>query len=420
MKILFLDHPQFTSASFFLWHGLNEVLSKWSVLAYPHIPTHYNEDMVNFGSLPWFSEMRDRALRGELPSGVPPFAPGEDLTGGGQMVTKRYESSRRFAPPGSPPTEDSVVASLSSGEFSLIVLSNSHRVPTIALGRLRERARALPPIVYYDAGERDELNEHWIHVFRPSLVFKQILTPAVAARGLSVPIKGYGLRMLPLPLSSPIVGRGEHFVAGIPIEWMRDNDDPLEKMFDVFYSMGPTWEGRAPVLSMLDALCRDRGLSTIGNVTYKNYHLVLSRSRTAVTMRGSGRDTQRYWEVPLYKTLMLADGTMGCLHPYAFEDGKTAVFWRSVDELREKVLRYAPRAAGSAEEQERLAISRAGKEHLWKYHSTGSRAVFFLDRVKESLPGVVDGAADEAVSRWKQTFGWDGRPWQSPAIGGEL
>lgn len=420
MKILFLDHPQFTSASFFLWHGLNEVLPRGSVLAYPHIPTHYDEDAVNFGDLPWFVEMSDRARRGELPPGVPPFAPDEGLTGGGQMFTKRYESSMRFAPPSSPPTEESVASGLGAGEFSLVVLSNSHRVPTIALGRLRDRARGMPPVVYYDAGERDELNEHWVHVFRPSLVFKQILTPAVAARGLSVPIRGYGLRMLPLPLSSPIVGRSEPFVAGLPIQWMRDNDDPLEKLFEVFYSMGPTWEGRAPVVAMLDSLCRERGLSTVGNVTYKNYHIVLSRSRVAVTMRGSGRDTQRYWEIPLYKTLMLADGTMGCLHPYPFEDGRTAVFWKSLEDLREKVLRYAPKGVPAQMEAERLAISRAGKDHLWRYHSTGSRAIFFLERVREHLPGVVDGPADAAISRWKEGYGWDGRPWEGPASGGVL
>lgn len=418
MKVLFLDHPQFTSASFFLWHGLNEILPQGSVVVYPHLPTHYDAPSVNFDILPWFGEMRARALAGDLPRGVPPFAPGEDLTGGGQRVVRRYEASRTFPPPASPPTEDGVVASLNAGEFSLVVLSNSHRVPTIALGRLRERARSMPPVVYYDAGERDEFNEHWVHAFRPSLVFKQILTPEVAARGLSVKIPGYELRMLPLPLSSPVVGMGEHFIAGVPVQWMRDNDDPPDKLFDVFYAMGPTWPGRAPVVSMLDSLCRERGLSTTQTVTYKNYHIVVSRSRTAVTMRGSGRDTQRYWEIPLCKTLMLSDGTMGCVHPYPFEDGKTAVFWRSLDDLREKVLRYAPRAAP---EQERHAISLAGKEHLWRYHSTGSRAVFFLDRVREALGGgVFDPAAEAAASRWKDDHRWDGRDWRGPVAGADL
>lgn len=417
MRILFLDHPQFTSATFFLWHGLNEILAPGSVVLHPNIPTHFDADAVNFDDLPWFRDMTGQVARKELPWGVPPFAPGEELAGGGQKVVKRYEAARRFKPPDRIPEETEIASMLNSGDFSLVILGNSHRVPTIALGRLRERVKAMPPIVYYDAGERDELNEHWVHVFRPRLTFKQILTPEVGKRGLTTKIPSYDFKILPLPLSSPLVGTNEHFPVGIPIHWFRDNDDPLDKLFDIFYSMGPTWDGRATVIRMLDALTKETGAATVGTVTYKNYHVVVSRSRMAVTMRGSGRDTQRYWEIPLYKTLMLADGTMGAIHPYPFEDGKTAVFYRSLEDLREKVVRYLPRQGRM--EEERHAIARAGKEHLWKYHSTGARAVFFLERIKEHL-GIIDSDADSAINRWKNDHKLDERAWPGPVEGGNF
>jgi hypothetical protein len=415
MRILFLDHPQFTSGSHFLWHGLNENLPAGSVVAYPHIPTHYSADEMNLDDLEWFREMEGYVRNGARPQGIPPFAPGEGLTGGNQKIIKRYEASKKFRPPDNIPSEQYIRDELAAGRFSLIILANSHRVPTIALGRLRDSLGNLPPIVYYDAGERDELNEHWVHAFRPALVFKQILTPSVEARGLSVPIANYKFKLLPLPLSSPILDMDSPM--GIPMQWFRKNDDPLDKLFDVFYRMGPTWPGREPVLTMLDALCQEKGLVTTGLATYTNYHVVLSRSRMAVTMRGSGRDTQRYWEIPLYKTLMVSDGTMGCIHPYPFEDGKTAVFYSSINDLRMKLLRYMPR--NGPNEAELQAIARAGKDHLWKYHSTGARAVFFLERVREYI-GISDAETEAAVERWKRDHKWDSRPWRGPVAGGNL
>lgn len=410
MRILFLDHPQFTSGSFFLWHGLNEVLPG-AVVAYPHIPTHYDADQFDMRAQPWFVDMEALVARKELPPGIPPFALGEGLTGGGQTETKRYGMSKKFTWPSEILGESQIVQQLEAGLFDLVILANSHRVPTIALGRLKERVRSMPPIVYYDAGERDELNEHWIHVFRPSLVFKQILTPEVLNRGLTAKIQGYSLRMLPLPLSSPIVDQRDMMLEKLPWSFTRSTDEPHYKMFDIYYTMGDTWPARKPLLGMLDSFCRTRNIIALGWMTTENYHIAISRSRMAVTMRGSGRDTQRYWEIPLYETLMLADGTMGCIHPYPFEDGKTASFYGSLDDLMHKLERYLPK--GGSGEAERRTISMAGKEHLRRYHSTAARSVFFLDRVREHLGVSPSPDQESSLSRWKEEHGWS-PSWQGP------
>jgi len=413
VRILFLDHPQFTSGSYFLWHGLNEVLGPGAVVLHPHIPTHYDADVFDVRGQPWFREMEAAVARRDLPYGIPPFAPGEGLTGNGEFEIKRYALGRKFAPPAEPADEARVARELDEGRFDLAVLSNSHRVPTLALARLKRRVRTMPPVVYYDAGERDEFNEHWAHVFRPELVFKQILTPDVEARGLSVPIPGYALRMLPLPLCSPIADNLSVTLGSARMEAYQGLDARASKIFDVFFWLGPSWGGRAAVIRALELFCKERELSWLGCVSHILYHLVLATSRMAVTMRGSGRDTQRYWEIPLYRTLMLADGTMGCLHPYAFEDGKNAVFYHSVEELLGKI-DFFLRETGEADR-----ISLAGKEHLRRYHTTGSRAVFFLERVQEHL-GVTDEETRRAAARWKETRVWDGRPWRTAAVGGNL
>lgn len=413
MRILFLDHPQFTSGSYFLWHGLNEVLGSEAVVLYPYIPTHYDADRFDVREQPWFQEMDAAVTKGELPEGIPKFAPGEGLTGGGQFEIRHYEQGRKFASPNEPPSEGKILLELEEGRFDLVILSNSHRVSTIALGRLKQRVKTLPPIVYYDAGERDELNEHWVHVFRPQLVFKQILTPEVEARGLSVQIPGYMLRMLPLPLSSPIADNPTGRIGPAFSEIYQKLDGIDSKIFDIFFWLGSTWPGRAPTLSALEEFCRNRKIEWVGCMGNALYHVVLAISKIALTMRGSGRDTQRYWEIPLYRTLMLSDGTMGCLHPYAFEDGKTASFYNSIDELLGKIDFFLK------EKKAADRIASAGKEHLRKYHTTGSRAVFFLERVSEYL-GVTDEKTRAIIGRWKEAKAWDERSWKSPAVGGNL
>lgn len=414
MKILFVDHPQYISGSMRLWQGLSEMLPG-SVTLYPHVATHYGVESFDLAQQPWFQQMSAQAARGELPQGIPPFAPGEGLTGGGQTVIMHEGLVFKPPMPERPPDEDEVVRMLQANHFDLIVLANSNRVPTFALARLRDRVGALPPIVYYDAGERDELNEHWIHVFRPSIVFKQILTPEVLRRGLSVQIGGYTLKMFPLPLSNMFVdhpdftlGSGNHDRP--VIGKLRASDGPSNKEFDMFYYLGETWPTRRLATEALDELRVRRGFSYTKGVCFEAYNVVLSKSRLAVSMRGSGRDTTRYWEIPGYRTALVADGTMGCIHPYPFTHDETAIFYDSVQSLISMVDKYLSDTTGRLD-----AIAQAGKLHLWRYHSTAARCVFFLDRIRETLGISPDETQNKAISLWKVEHAWKDN-WEGPVV----
>ena len=422
MKILLLDHPQYTSATFFLWHGLKNLEAatgdRLSVTCYPFMPTHYDADEYDLREMPWWGELSSwvesaKRCGAGLPRGIPEFQTNEPVTSQGETLMRRGYPWGKIPRKNVCGDEASTVALLKQGYFDLIILGNSHRVPTIMLGRLRELAGKLPPIVYLDAGERDELNEHWIHVFQPSLVFKQILTPEVLKKGLSCGIPDYKLKMYPLPLSSPLVDNPEISFDGIPLQLLRHNSICKTKILQVYYSLGNTWGPRAEVLKAMDDLIARRGLSRVSGVHYSDYHFMLSKSRMAVTMRGSGRDTTRYWEIPLYKTAMVADGTMGCIHPYPFEHGKTALFWRSTDELVQLVEKHLLESGAEATELEKIAL--AGQQHLIRYHSTSARAAFFLDVVQQEL-GVVDASLVEALSQWKSAAGWEDRPWSGPVV----
>jgi len=421
-RILLVDHPQFTSATYYLWQGLKELEEMYperlSVSSYPYIPTNYDDDRFDLKDLPWFNwldELVENSKKNaaQLPYGIPPFHPDERLTSKSETFMMRGAYWKKFGKSGVIPDEAAAVAALNEGKFDLVILGNSHRVPTILLSRLKELVQNFPPVVYFDAGERDELNEHWIHVFRPDLVFKQILTPEVKARGLSVQIPNYKLRICPLPLSSPIVGCPDASIEGLSFKWLREQSQKSVKMLPLFYALGNTWPEREKVTEALDALVLRKNISRIKSCSYLNYNIVMAKSRMAVTMRGSGRDTNHYWEIPLYRTAMISDGTMGCIHPYPFEDGKTAIFYRSIPELVEIVERHLPESGYQAMELNRIAT--AGQEHLERYHSTAARAVFFLDILSQEM-NFLDPGLRDALSEWKRSKQWEERPWAGPVV----
>jgi len=421
-RILLVDHPQFTSATYYLWQGLKELEELYpeclSVSCYPYIPTNYDDDRFDLKDLKWFNwldELVENSKRNaaQLPYGIPPFQADERLTSKGETFMMRGAYWKKFKKTGVIEDESAAIAALQSGEFDLVVLGNSHRVPTILLSRLKERVQNFPPVVYFDAGERDELNEHWVHVFRPDLTFKQILTPEVKKKGLSVQIPGYKLRIYPLPLSSPIVGCPDASLEGLSFQWLREQSQKSVKMLPLFYALGNTWPEREKVTKALDDLVLRKDISRIKSCSYLNYNIVMAKSRMAVTMRGSGRDTNHYWEIPLYRTAMICDGTMGCIHPYPFEDQKTAIFYRSVPELVELVETYLTESGYAALELNRIATS--GQGHLEQYHSTAARAVFFLDILRQEL-NFSDPDLLGAIGKWKTLKRWDERPWEGPVV----
>jgi hypothetical protein len=184
-------------------------------------------------------------------------------------------------------------------------------------------------------------------------------------------------------------------------------------MLPVYYALGNTWPERDNVIRAMDELVLRKNLARIKNCSYLNYNIVMAKSRMAVTMRGSGRDTNHYWEIPLYRTTMICDGTMGCIHPYPFEDGKTALFYRSIQQLVEIVEAHLPESGPAAAELNR--ISTAGQQHLERYHSTTARAVFFLDILGKEL-NFLDAPLEGALAGWKSENKWDGRPWEGPVV----
>jgi hypothetical protein len=400
MKILLLDHPQHTHNTWMLYEGIVRVIGKNSVTVFPDKPPYFGNplstgngpaDEIDIRNIRWYRDVcRDIFEKNILPAGIPPFAPSETLTANNETVI-----SYRNLLPKSPVVamqqqldEDELIEMINNDVYSLIVLGNSHRVPTIALARLRDRCKRLPPIIYFDAGERDEMNAHWWHVFHPSLTFKAALTPEIFAQQGTpqVPCK-----LFPMPLSHTSV-------LGVDSELYNPKLVSLrERTNDIVCSFGPTWPTRSLVQDRVNSVSESMGLKSI----LKGYWPSdVASAKIGVSMRGSGRDTERYWEYPAVGAALLADGTMGCMHPYPFIDKENAVFYHNLDEL-ESGIKYL-----LEDEDRRKHIAMNGYNHLIRFHSVEARILYFFGILHQQLGVAFTQAQTNNIIRWRNEFGW--------------
>lgn len=392
MKILMLEHPQMDLGTFNLYNGLCDSIGDENIIVFPQKSLYFGKtDDFSSGYPAFLRKTYITDKTEQVPYGIPPFAPNEDVINGypqtrelPYLVTRGHHSEF---------TEDNVVSALKAGSFDFIILSSSNRVNTMALARLRDRMGGLdklPPIIYYDTGERDEFNEHWWHVFHPKVTFKLILTPKIHDE-----IKNkLNIDLHCLPHSSCLAGKDLRGLMNVyyPMLYGKQVSDYVtfndnDKCFDIYHAMGITHESRSRVIAEINEHLKGKhyiAISTPGHYhTYLNY---IAHSKIAVTMRGSGRDTSRYWDIPTFNTAMMCDESMGCLHPHPFVHRKTAIFYNentlhspdgeSIGRLFDIYLE---------DDKARERIARAGKIHLLRHHTNEARAEQFMEIVDKEL-----------------------------------
>lgn len=401
MKILYLEHPQEDLNAYNIYKGLCEVVGEENVIDFPYKKIYRAEqDLFNSEYL---NRLRREVTNSSLPYGIPPFQQNEDIISGWPNVTANYGS---FLPasdhpqmgpqgagkqPGHYPliglrtrgrdlSEDDIFQMLKRNEFAFIVLSSSHRVPTIALARFRDMMgglNKLPPIIYTDNGERDELNEHWAHVFNPAVIFKCTLTQQVR----DSLHKKYGWNLYSLPNSNFLLNEKVDFNIHFYVDEYKY--DWTSKKYDVFYQfMGR--ENREDVIKTMEHYCKNNTRTAYPeSADYHFYLELMANTKIVITHRGTCRETLRYWDIPLFPTLMLCDDTMGCIHPNPFEDKKNAIFYNdNPDTLLEELTDKCEYYLNNDSERERIALS--GMQHLRRFHSNKARAQYMLEVIKQN------------------------------------
>lgn len=106
----------------------------------------------------------------------------------------------------------------------------------------------------------------------------------------------------------------------------------VEIVNKVFYSGHNTHSFRGEVSKALVEM----GFPPADNQEKSKYNICLMRSLIGIAIRGNGWDTYRYWEVPYFGAAMLAQRP-GIVIPRDFEEGKEAVFFDGIPDMRLKL-----------------------------------------------------------------------------------
>jgi hypothetical protein len=118
---------------------------------------------------------------------------------------------------------------------------------------------------------------------------------------------------------------------------------------------------------------------SIQKIQAEEYRTLLSRSKMALSVRGGGFDTVRYWEIPASGALLISERP-DIVIPHNFEHGVHAIFCRPdlqdlpgwVRQLRDN-------------EPERQRMVEAAYRHLLAFHTSECRATYLLDLCRRSL-----------------------------------
>lgn len=110
------------------------------------------------------------------------------------------------------------------------------------------------------------------------------------------------------------------------------------------------------------------------------YLKATAESKIAVSARGWGRDTLRFWEIAGYHTLLLSDNLRedwGLLHPYPYTHRENIVYFKKdLSDIEELIVYYLEN------EGEREKVIE--KQLAWtkEYHTNLARAKQFVEHVK--------------------------------------
>ena len=254
-----------------------------------------------------------------------------------------------------------VVANLLSKKFDLIVFGpRSHSVKALRDIIDRVERKKLPPVVFAEFEDYDTLRQDWMTEFKPDVCFKR--------ETLTSNFQTYSKqRIYPMPFSA-VLG---------PYTDLPD----CPKDIDIFFACGNTFDLREKVLVEVKRLAEKHQWNFVGGgnefrLNYADYHKHIRRAKIGISVRGWGRDTVRYWEIPSHPTLLVA-GKFDLAIPDPFTHNETAAFFKEdLSDLEDILYTYL------TDDVYRTHVAKCGHEHLKKHHTTEARARYMLEAIR--------------------------------------
>jgi len=265
--------------------------------------------------------------------------------------------------------------SLERNEYKIVVLASAKEDALNVFYQLLDGLRA--PWVFIDGGDRPEIGGDFLRVGGEKCfnIFHEVCRikkpGAIFKRELYSGEKGGNIFPLQFSVNTSIV----------PIL-----DPSAEKSFNVVFWAVESSSVRREAFRILNGKYDCRANGSVPGQKFKGYGFrgggyfgALNRSRIALSFRGEGFDTLRYWEIPACGSLLVSENPEICI-PDNFQNKTHAVFCKNdLSDLIEILDYYI------SNEKEALEIARRGQEHLLKHHTHIKRAEYFLDVLDKSL-----------------------------------
>lgn len=342
MKVLFLDHPEADFLSGQVYLGLCQALGPENVVDYPYKKSYH-------GVLHEYPSVYDRNPGGTLWQSWQATDQGN--------VGKTGPFSWMIPQPGREWTEDEIVTRIA--DFDVVVLASPRPYNSAALSSLirrigRDKIRRL---VMMDGEDYTTIRWDFVETYLPSVYFKREMVPdPVEIYPMQKRSVAGRVRVVPFPFASPLPAF-----------------QPVKKDIDVLFLGGGTWGGRNDAC---DALRREFGDRFVGGVgvhyAYPEYLDAINRAKIAICVRGFGYDTLRFWEIPSFQTMMVAD-KLPLIKPFPFQDGVHIAYFNDTQHLVETVRHYLSNDEG------RERIAKAGHQWLREHHTAAARARQLLE-----------------------------------------
>ena len=269
------------------------------------------------------------------------------------------------------------------------------------------RFGTMPPLVLLDGEDDATLRQELFHRYRCALYFKREhrlhrdvgVDGRVRRMSASRTDDAFSQRTYPLPLAVAL-----ETIPTVP---------PIQRDVDVSYTARVSHPKRQHAVEMLRhapgirfqggvyAETEDRQSRTLSGfprflmklkgdpvvtaaqrgtkLSPAEYYALLGQSKMALSIRGGGFDTLRYWEIVASGTLLLSEQP-DIEIPNNFEHGKHALFFRpDLSDLIDLVRTHASDVQACA------AMAAEGYKHLLQYHTCERRAEYLLEVCRRAI-----------------------------------
>jgi len=235
--------------------------------------------------------------------------------------------------------------------FDFAVLSNLHDETVELSMDIKVAMRDLPFVCYFNADD-PTMGIHIIDFLKPHVVFLREYYHN----------REYPSNCFPLPFSFP------HAV----------KQSPVDRPIDVLFSMSSNNLARIAWLNLIKSHCT--GLEVLTRLDdgfdADDWFVLLTQSKIVISIRGFGYETSRFYEGISHGACVISDDTT-IIRPNPFIHNQHVIY---TDEST--LVHDIHRAVNG---QEWIDLSIQGQLHFMKYHTTVSRANYFLEKVQQFI-----------------------------------